>query len=91
MCQHLAVESAQGWGTSLTNNNVPLEQGRGGGGGEGVVGKPGAKTGGYAGQEPLRQVHGVGHPYHCQPAALPHWPLKQVVQHLQAPIQASCY
>jgi len=32
MCQHLAVESAQGWGTSLTNNNVPLEQGRGGGG-----------------------------------------------------------
>lgn len=50
--------------------------------GEGERIKPGAKTRCNPWQEALRKVHCVGHPYDCQAAALPHWPLKQVVQHL---------
>ena len=34
-------------------------------------------------QKPFWQIHGVGHCYHCKPATLSGWPLKQVVQHLQ--------
>ena len=56
-------------------------------GGGGVRGerpdRPGAKAGSNPWQEAFRQVHGVGHAYDCQAAALPHRPLKQVVQHLR--------
>ena len=40
------------------------------------------QAGGNALQQPLRQVHGVGHADHSQPAVLAPWPFKQVVQHL---------
>ena len=50
--------------------------------GEGEHIRPGTKTRCNPWQEALREVHCVRHPYDCQAAALPHWPLKQVVQHL---------
>ena len=51
---------------------------------------PGAKAGGNSGQQPLRQVHCVGHPYHRQPAPFPHGPLEQIVQHLQPSTRILC-